>query len=96
MLNAARRLARRGDVDAMAAKIAGAPREGHAQHAQFVDEVRALMQALSSAGEFRAGAAVRAALARLREHVAFMTHDRAMDADVRRVCDLVATGELLR
>jgi histidine ammonia-lyase len=96
MLNAARRLARRGDVKAVAAKIAGAPREDHAHYAQFIGEVQALMQALAGADEFRAGTAVRTALTRVREHIDFMPRDRAMDGDIRRICDLVAAGALLQ
>ena len=92
MLNAARTLAARGDWQALAAKIHGAPKPDHASYPQFEREVRALMQALAAAGEFHAGAAVHPAFARIREHVAFMPRDRAMDGDVRRICDLVAGG----
>ena len=95
MLNAARDLARRGDWQALAAKVAGAPREDHPQHAQFADEVRALMQALAGAEEFHAGKPVRRALQRLRDNIAFLRSDRPMDGDVRRVCQLVAEGVLL-
>jgi len=96
MLNAARRLAERGDWQALAAKIVGAPREDHAHHAAFVDEVRGLMQALGEAGDFHAGTAVRDAHARIRERIDFMSRDRAMDGDVRRICDMVAAGELVQ
>ena len=96
MLNAARRLADRGDRHAVAAKINGAPPPGHADHAQFEQEVDALMRALSQAGEFRAGDAVRAAFARVREVVGFMQRDRPMDAEVQRVCALVRSGVLVR
>ena len=95
MLNAARRLAGRGDLAALADKIAGAPREDSPQRAQFDDEVRALMQALATAEDFHAGQAVRAAHARVRERIAFMPRDRAMDGDVRRICELVASGVLV-
>lgn len=95
MLNAARRLADRGDRAALAAKILGAPAPGHADYAQFEREVDALMQALSQAGEFRAGDAVRAALAQVRNVVAFMQRDRPMDAEVQRVCALVRSGALV-
>jgi histidine ammonia-lyase len=95
MLNAARTLAARGDWRSLAGKVSGAPRPDHASHAQFESEARALMQALADAGEFHAGAAVRAAFARIRNEIAFMRHDRAMDADVRRICALVASGALL-
>ncbi|MEO7148476.1 MAG: aromatic amino acid ammonia-lyase, partial [Rhodanobacteraceae bacterium] len=94
MLNAARALARGGDAAAFIAKIAGAPRDGSAERAQFDSEVRALMQSLSNANEFRPGDTVAAAHAKIREHIAFMPRDRAMDGDVRRVCELVAGGVL--
>ncbi len=96
MLNAARRLADRGDRDAVAAKISGAPMPGHADREQFEREVDALMRALSEAGEFRAGDAVHAAFARVREVVGFMQRDRPMDAEVQRVCALVRSGALVR
>ncbi|HEV2538113.1 MAG TPA: aromatic amino acid ammonia-lyase [Frateuria sp.] len=88
MLNAARRLAARGDWRALAGKIGNAPREGHPQHAQFEQEVRQLMAALARSEEFHAGAAVQAAHTLLRERIAFMHRDRAMDGDVRAVCEL--------
>lgn len=89
MLNAARRLAARGDWRALAAKIGNAPREEHPQHAQFVDEIRMLMAALAQSGEFHPGEAVRVAHARLRETIGFMHRDRAMDNDVSQVCRLL-------
>ncbi len=92
MLNAARRLARRGDWRALAAKIGGAPEAGHAQHAQFEQEVRALMQALADAPEFRPGAAVARALEAIRREVAFMPRDRAMDGDIARMLALMERG----
>ncbi len=66
MLNAARRLATRGGWQALAAKIANAPREGQPHHAQFVTEVQQLAAALANADDFHAGAAVREAHAILR------------------------------
>ncbi|HEX6833345.1 MAG TPA: aromatic amino acid lyase [Rudaea sp.] len=96
MLNAARTLAARGDATAMAAKIGNAPKPEHPHHAQFSEEVRALMMALARSDDFHAGTAVRTAFAKIREHIAFMRRDRSMDADVRRICELVATGVLLR
>ncbi|HJU26787.1 MAG TPA: aromatic amino acid lyase [Rhodanobacteraceae bacterium] len=89
MLNAARRLAARGDWRALARKITNAPREEQAQHAQFAEEVRALMDALAGSGAFRAGTAVREAHARIRESIPFMHRDRPMDGDVARICGLV-------
>jgi histidine ammonia-lyase len=95
MLNAARTLAHRGDWEALAAKINGAPRSDSPHYARFETEVRALMDALARAEDFHGGVAVRAALATLREHIAFMQRDRAMDGDVRLVCELVASGRLV-
>jgi histidine ammonia-lyase len=91
MLNAARRLAQRGDWRALAAKIANAPEAGHPARAQFESEVQALAKSLSEAADFHAGAAVRRAHAVIREHIGFMERDRAMDGDVRKICELVAS-----
>jgi histidine ammonia-lyase len=95
MLNAARRLAARGDWCALAAKVTNAPREDSPHHAQFVDEVKALTAALAEVGDYHAGAAVRRAHERLRLRINFMHRDRAMDGDVRTICELVASGALL-
>lgn len=89
MLSAARRLAARGDWQLLAAKVANAPREGHPHYAQFVEEVQHLMGALAESEDFHPGTSVQSAHARLREHVAFMHRDRAMDGDIRTVCDLL-------
>ncbi len=89
MLNAACRLAARGDWQALAGKVSNAPREGHAHYEQFVDEVKQLTAALANVGDFHAGSAVRKAHDTLRQHIGFMSRDRAMDGDVRTVCELV-------
>jgi len=89
MLNAARRLAARGDWQALASKVTNAPREGHAHYAQFVEEVKQLTAQLAEVGEFHAGEAVRKAYETLREKIGFIHRDRAMDGDVRTVCELV-------
>ena len=89
MLNAARRLAARGDWQALASKINNAPREDHPHYAQFVEEVKQLTAALAEVGEFHAGEAVRKAYETLRERISFIHRDRAMDGDVRTVCELV-------
>ena len=96
MLNAARRLAQRGDWPALVAKISNAPDATHAARAQFEGEVQALAVALSEAADFHAGAAVMRAHATIRERIAFMARDRAMDGDVRAICELVAAGTLCR
>jgi histidine ammonia-lyase len=89
MLNAACRLAAKGDWQALAGKVSNAPREGHAHHAQFVEEVQQLTAALANVGDFHAGEAVRKAHDALRKRIGFMARDRAMDGDVRTVCELV-------
>jgi histidine ammonia-lyase len=94
MLNAARTLAARGDWQALARKIAGAPAPEHATYQQFQSEVTALMTMLAKHDDFHAGAVVRKALAKIREHISFMRRDRAMDGDVRGICELVADGSL--
>jgi histidine ammonia-lyase len=94
MLNAARRLALRGDWRALAAKISNAPHADDPARAQFEQEVRALMQALVDIDAFHPGAAVAQAHAKIRAHIAFMSRDRAMDGEVRAICELVAQGGL--
>jgi len=89
MLNAARRLAARGDWQALASKVNNAPREDHAHYAQFVEEVKQLTAALAEVGEFHAGEAVRKAYETLRGKISFIHRDRAMDGDVRTICELV-------
>jgi histidine ammonia-lyase len=89
MLNAARRLASRGDWQALAGKVANAPREDNAHYAQFVEEVQQLTVALTNVGDFHAGEAVRKAHDALRRRIDFMPRDRAMDGDVRTICELV-------
>ncbi len=94
MINAARRLARRGDVDAMIGKISNAPRPDHEAYPQFRAECAELMRQLAESGEFHAGPAVQAALETVRGEIAFMARDRAMDGDVARICAMVERGAL--
>ncbi|MEP6484966.1 MAG: aromatic amino acid ammonia-lyase [Rudaea sp.] len=96
MLNAARALAARGDWKALAAKVGNAPLPDHPHFAQFKDEVSKLMTALAAQNDFHAGAAVSKAFGTIREHIAFMPRDRAMDGDVRRITELVAAGTFAR
>ena len=95
MLNAARTLASRGDWCALASKVSGAPVAGHAHYAQFEGETQALMAALAAEGEFHPGAGVREAFSTIRKTIKFMSRDRAMDRDVQKICELVASGGLL-
>jgi histidine ammonia-lyase len=94
MINAARELARSGDVDALIAKIGNAPHPEHAGYAQFRAECSELMRQLAESGEFHAGDAVQSALATVRREIGFMARDRAMDGDVARICDLMERGAL--
>ena len=96
MINAARELARSGDAEALATKIQGAPLPGSPDRAKFLEEVEALRIELAESGEFHPGRAVAATLARLREDIAFMDADRAMDGEVALAVRLVEQGELLR
>ncbi|MBW8369289.1 MAG: aromatic amino acid lyase [Arenimonas sp.] len=95
MINAARQLAREGDADALAAKVSGAPLPGHADRAAFLAEVEQLRAELAQADEFQPGVAVQAAWATLRESIAFMGRDRAMDGDVAAAVRLVSEGHVL-
>ncbi|MDE2315730.1 MAG: aromatic amino acid lyase [Xanthomonadaceae bacterium] len=92
MLNAARRLAQRGGWQALAAKVSNAPREGQPHHEQFVAEAQQLAAALAASSDFHAGADVRRAHAALRQQIGFLHRDRALDGDVRSICELVRRG----
>jgi histidine ammonia-lyase len=95
MINAARELASTGGVDALAAKVQGAPLPGHPDRAAFMAEVEALRAELAATDEFQPGEAVRAAWSVLREAIGFMGRDRAMDGDVATAVRLVEDGRLL-
>jgi histidine ammonia-lyase len=94
MINAARRLARRGDVEALIGKISNAPRTEHESYPQFRAECEALMRQLAESDEFHASAPVQAALATVRAEIPFMARDRAMDGDVARICAMLERGAL--
>lgn len=96
MLNAARELARTGEIDALAGKIDGAPRDDHPDHDIFRKETAQLMQALANTDEFRPGNGVQGALATLRQHIDFLRADRPLDKDVQTVCRLVAEDAFVR
>jgi len=94
MINAARRLARSGNAAALAAKINGAPRPDAPGFDQFMAEVEALRQELAESGDFHPSASVASTLQRIREQIGFMSRDRAMDAEVGRICGMVGAGEI--
>ena len=95
MINAARDLARRSDAPAFAAKVQGAPAEGHPDRARFLAEVDALRGELAASEAFHPGRAVAAAHEALRERIDFLDRDRALDGEVAEVVRLVADGTLL-
>lgn len=83
MINAARELAKRSSAEQFAGKIAGAPAAAAGSSRQaFLDEVEGLRQELANSPEFAPSPKVEAALAALRERIAFMAHDRAMHRDI--------------
>lgn len=95
MINAARDLARRADANAFAEKVQGGPPPEHPEHAGFIAEVEALRAELSAAEPFHPGAAVARAHAILRERIAFLDQDRALDGEVAAAVALACAGRLL-
>jgi histidine ammonia-lyase len=95
MISAARDLAGRADARALAVKVQGAPAADAAEHAGFLDEVEALRVELASGDDYHPGAAVAAAHAALRDAIAFLDRDRALDGEVATAVRLVADGTLL-
>jgi histidine ammonia-lyase len=95
MIEAARSLARRGDVNAIAAKINQAPLPGDAAHPQFLSECAQLMTQLAADQDFHPSPRVSRAHAKLRQHIGFMQRDRAMDGEVASVCALIESNTLL-
>ncbi len=89
MLNAARRLAERGDLDVLHRKISNAPAADAPEASAFAAETEALMKALATADSFHPSPRVAQAFAAIRERIPFMHRDRAMDGDIRTICELV-------
>ncbi|ALN81361.1 HAL/PAL/TAL family ammonia-lyase [Lysobacter antibioticus] len=95
MINAARDLADRADAKTLAAKVSGGPVGDSADHPGFLAEVEGLRAELAAAEEFRPGKAVAAAHAKLREAIAFLDRDRALDGEVATAVQLVHEGTLI-
>ncbi|WP_223620666.1 aromatic amino acid lyase [Lysobacter sp. ESA13C] len=95
MINAARDLADRADAKTLASKVSGGPVGDSADHAGFLAEVEGLRAELAAADEFRPGKAVAAAHAKLREAIAFLDRDRALDGEVATAVQLVHEGTLI-
>ncbi|MGN7916714.1 HAL/PAL/TAL family ammonia-lyase [Lysobacter sp. 22409] len=95
MINAARDLADRADAKTLASKVSGGPVGDSADHPGFLAEVEGLRAELAAAEEFRPGKAVAAAHAKLREAIAFLDRDRALDGEVATAVQLVHEGTLI-
>lgn len=95
MINAARDLARRCDAEAFAAKVQGGPLPGAPGREAFLAEVEALRVELAAAEPFQPGKAVAGAHAAIRERIAFLDRDRALDADISAILDLTHQGTLI-
>lgn len=95
MINAARRLAERGDLDALCAKVVNAPRADHPDFALFRSECAELLRQLSAGEAFSPSAKVEQALQTIRKRIPFMARDRSMDGDIRAIGELVESNALL-
>ena len=82
MLDAARTLARQVDAEAFATKMRGAPIAESPDRILFLQEVEALRQELATHAEPMPGHAVAQAHRAIRERIAMLSHDRALDGDV--------------
>ncbi|RZA19417.1 MAG: aromatic amino acid lyase, partial [Lysobacteraceae bacterium] len=95
MINAARDLADRSDGPGFASKVQGGPLPHASDHGGFIAEVDGLRAELAQADAFRPGHAVAAAHAAIRERIAFLGRDRAMDGEVATAVRMVADGSVL-
>jgi histidine ammonia-lyase len=95
MINAARALADRADVEAFAAKVHGGPFAGNADRARFLAEVDGLRTELADADAFHPGRAVQAAHEAIRARIDPMVRDRALDGDVAMAVRLVTENVVL-
>lgn len=95
MINAARALADRSGVEALAAKVSCGPSAGSDEHEAFLAEIEALRVELQGSDEFRPGAAVQAAHRAIRSRIDFLARDRALDGEVAAAVQLVVDGSVL-
>ncbi len=94
MIHSARQLARRSDAGTFSAKIDGGVMS-ESDRAGFLAEVEGLRTELANAEAFHPGRAVAAAHAAIRERIAFLDRDRALDGEVATAIDLVVSGVVL-
>ncbi len=95
MIDAARALAHGSDAAGFAAKVQGCWDLDASQRAAFLAEVDGLRAELAALPSPQPGRAVGAAHAAIRERIAFMDRDRALDGEVRVALQLVADGSVL-
>ncbi len=94
MIHSARQLAKRSDAATFSMKIdTGSMAE--IDRAAFLSEVEGLRAELANAEPFHPGRAVAAAHAAIRERIAFLDRDRALDGEVATAIDLVVSGVVL-
>lgn len=96
MLNAARTLAKRSDVNSFIEKIGNAPEKETPGYAQFRVEVEQLMAALAQSTAFTPSPNILSVWKKIREQIDFMHRDRAMDTDLIRIIKMVESGMLLK
>jgi histidine ammonia-lyase len=95
MINAARSLAARTDAVGLAAKVQCTPLTGGNDYDGFLREVEGLRAELAGAEAFHPGHAVARAHAAIREHIPFLSRDRALDGEVATAVRLVKEGVVL-
>jgi histidine ammonia-lyase len=95
MINVARVLANRGDAGLFATKVQGGPQADADDRATFLSEVEGLRAELAEAEAFGPGPAVAAAHAVIRERIAFLSQDRALDGDVQTAVRMVEDNTIL-
>jgi histidine ammonia-lyase len=94
MIHSARQLARRSDAGTFSVKIdTGLMPES--DRAEFLAEVEGLRAELANAEAFHPGRAVAAAQAAIRDRIAFLDRDRALDGEVATAVGLVVSGVVL-
>lgn len=92
MLKAAAALAKPDRRSVLQSKIIGIPQGNSDTYKSFLEEFSAFCQELAST-EFEPAPAVAHCLEAIRQRVEFMWRDRAMDQDVRVLCDWLASGQ---
>jgi histidine ammonia-lyase len=95
MIDAARALADGSDAAGFAAKVQGGWGLDAAQQAAFLAEVDGMREELAALPSPQPGRVVAAAHAAIRQRIAFLDRDRALDGEVKAALELVADGSIL-